>query len=264
MQIMGILNVTPDSFSDGGRFDSIDSSLSQVDVFVEDGADIIDVGGESSRPFSEQVSTEEELKRVIPVIKAIRQRYSNLPISIDTTKAHVAQDALASGADIINDISALDHDANMIKLVRETDVPIIIMHMQGTPGNMQVNPHYDNVVTDISAFFAKKLQWLEENGIDKQRVTIDPGIGFGKSLSHNLSLLKHLEDFSNLGQPVLLGHSRKRFIGDITGLEVDQRDLATAVVSAIGAMKQVSILRVHDVKATRQAIQIVQAIASSD
>lgn len=264
MQIMAILNVTPDSFSDGGRFDSIDRSMRQVDLFVEDGADIIDVGGESTRPFAEPVRAEDELKRVIPIIKSIRQRYPDLPISIDTTKARVAEEALDAGADRVNDISALDHDPEMIELIRKTNVPIIIMHMQGTPGNMQVDPQYNDVVGDISDFFTKKLDWLEENGIDRQRVTIDPGIGFGKTLEQNLSILKHLEVFHDLGQPVLLGHSRKRFIGDITGLDVEERDLPTAIVSAIGVMKKVSILRVHDVKATRQAIEMVQAIEGAD
>lgn len=261
---MAILNVTPDSFSDGGQFDSVERSVRQVDTLVRDGADIIDVGGESTRPFAEPVSEKDELTRVIPVIQAIRQHYPDLPISIDTTKSQVASEALAAGASMINDISALNHDPAMVKLVCATDVPIIIMHMQGTPGNMQVNPHYDDVVDDISDFFAKKLRQLEEYGIDRQRVTIDPGIGFGKKLEHNLSLIKHLDRLATLGQPVLLGHSRKRFIGDITGLDVDQRDLATAVVSAYGVMQKVSILRVHDVKATRQAVQMIQAIEAAN
>jgi len=264
MQIMAILNVTPDSFSDGGRFNSLTSSMQQVDLLVEEGADIIDIGGESTRPFAEPVGVEDELERVIPVIKAIRQNYPDLLISIDTTKARVAHQAIDAGANIVNDISALTHDPEMPRLACETDTPIIIMHMQGTPGNMQDDPQYGDVIGDISAFFTKRLNWLEEKGIDRKRITIDPGIGFGKTVEHNLSILKHLEAFHHLGQPVLLGHSRKRFIGDITGLDVSERDLATAIVSAIGVMKKVSILRVHDVKATRQAIQMVQAIENAD
>jgi len=264
MQIMAILNVTPDSFSDGGRFNSLTSSMQQVDLLVEEGADIIDIGGESTRPFAEPVGVEDELERVIPVIKAIRRNYPDLLISIDTTKARVAHQAIDAGANIVNDISALTHDPEMTRLACETDIPIIIMHMQGTPGNMQDNPQYGDVISDISDFFTERLNWLEEKGIDRKRITIDPGIGFGKTVEHNLSILKHLEAFHHLGQPVLLGHSRKRFIGDITGLDVSERDLATAIVSAIGVMKKVSILRVHDVKATRQAIQMVQAIENAD
>lgn len=264
MQIMGILNVTPDSFSDGGHFNSLQNSLKQVERLVQEGADIIDIGGESTRPFADPVSEDEELKRVIPVIQAIRQHYTDLLVSIDTTKARVAKEAVAAGANIINDVSALAHDPGMIEFLRKTDIPVIIMHMQGTPGNMQVKPYYDNVVDDITDFFKQKIAWLVGNGISRQRVTIDPGIGFGKTLEHNLSILKHLEAFSKLDQPLLLGHSRKRFIGDITDLDVDQRDLATAVVSALGALKGASIIRVHDVRSTRQAIQMVQAIQGAD
>ena len=264
MKIMGILIVTPDSFSDGGLLTSVDDCMRQTEVFVEDGANIVDVGGESTRPFAQPVGLDEERQRVIPVIKAIRSHFPRLPISIDTTKAQIAKEALDSGANIINDISALSHDPEMIGFVARIDVPLIIMHMQGTPGNMQVNPHYSNVVTDILQFFDDRLKELEDQGIDRQRITVDPGIGFGKTLEHNLSILKHLERFHELGLPVLLGHSRKRFIGDITGLDVSDRDLPTAVVSAIGAMKKASILRVHNVKATRQALLMVQAINGAD
>jgi dihydropteroate synthase len=262
-RIMGIINVTPDSFSDGGQFDSAASACSQAEALLVSGADILDVGGESTRPFAEPVTEQAELSRVIPVIRSIRAKHS-IPISIDTTKAEVARQALEAGADIINDVSALRHDPGMLKLVQETSVPVIIMHMQGTPGNMQVKPQYDNVVADIAAFFRERLTWLTENGVDSARITLDPGIGFGKSLAHNLSIIKHLADFKKIGCPLLLGHSRKRFIGDITGLAVEERDLASAVISALACASNVDIVRVHNVAATHQALQITEAIHTAD
>ncbi len=261
-KIMGIVNVTPDSFSDGGQFDSAASACSQVEALVVSGADSIDVGGESTRPFAEPVAAEEELKRVIPAIRAIRRTFS-IPLSIDTSKAEVARQALDAGANIINDISALRKDPEMITLVRETSVPVIIMHMQGTPGDMQLKPHYNDVVAEVIDFFQERLSWLAEQGIDRKRITVDPGIGFGKSLSHNLSLLKHLAELKVLGCPILLGHSRKKFISDITGLEVEDRDLPTAVVSAMTAESGVDVLRVHNVAATRQALQMAEAIRNA-
>jgi dihydropteroate synthase len=258
-KIMGILNVTPDSFSDGGQYNSEASTCSQVEALVVSGADIIDVGGESTRPFAEAVALEEELQRVIPAIVAIRREF-NIPISIDTTKEEVARRALDAGADIINDISALQKDPAMLALVKETHGPVIIMHMQGTPGNMQQKPQYVDVVQDIKQFFKERLQLLVEHGVNPERITLDPGIGFGKTLAHNLTILKHLADFKELGQPLLLGHSRKRFIGDITGLEVDHRDLPSAVVSALSYDSGVDIIRVHDVAATRQALLMAEAI----
>jgi dihydropteroate synthase len=262
-KIMGILNVTPDSFSDGGQFGSAASACSQAEALLVSGADIIDVGGESTRPFAEPVTEKEELKRVIPAIRAIRSKHS-IPISIDTTKAEVARQALEAGADIINDISALRKDPEMLALVQETSVPVIIMHMQGTPGDMQVKPQYDDVVADIAVFFKERLAWLAENGVEPGRITLDPGIGFGKTPGHNLSILKHLAEFKDLGCPLLLGHSRKRFIGDITGLEVEDRDLPTAVVSALACASGVDIIRVHDVAATYHALQMTEAIGEAD
>jgi len=261
-RIMGILNVTPDSFSDGGQFDSAASACSQAEALLVSGADIIDVGGESTRPFAEPVTEQEELNRVIPAIRAIRSLHS-VPISIDTSKAEVARRALDAGATIINDISALRKDPEMLALVQETSVPVIIMHMQGTPDDMQVKPHYKNVVGDITDFFKERLALLAENGVDLQRITLDPGIGFGKTLEHNLTILKHLADFKSLACPLLLGHSRKRFIEDITGLEVEDRDLPTAVVSALVCTSGVDIIRVHDVAATRQALQMAVAVQNA-
>ncbi len=256
---MGIINVTPDSFSDGGRYGALESIVAQAEVLVAAGADILDVGGESTRPFALPVSEEKELRRVVPAIVAIRKKYS-LPISIDTCKAEVARQALMAGADMINDVSALRHDPAMIDLVRTSTVPVVIMHMQKTPGDMQVEPSYQDVVGEILDFFRERLSWLRGQGVDCRRIILDPGIGFGKTLNHNLLILKNLSAFSALGQPVLLGHSRKRFLGDITGRQVGERDLASAVVSALAVTQGVSIVRVHDVASSKQAIQIAEAI----
>lgn len=262
MKIMGILNVTPDSFSDGGHHFSLAAAVNQAEQMIADSADIIDIGGESTRPFAEPVSLEEELNRVIPVIEAIRIKHK-IPISIDTTKAEVAHKALAAGADIINDVSALRQEKEMLEVVKKTKVPVIIMHMQGTPGDMQVAPQYNDVVEEVCDFFRERLQWLEKEGVDLNRVTLDPGIGFGKKLGHNLSLLKHLRKLKSLGRPVLLGHSRKRFLGDITQREPLDRDLPTAVVSALAVQQAVDVVRVHNVAASRDAIKIAQAISEA-
>lgn len=262
MQIMGILNVTPDSFSDGGRYTSIDAALQQCRLLIESGADIIDVGGESTRPFAKAVPLEEEFNRTIPVIQAIRREFS-IPVSIDTRNAAVARGALEAGADIINDISALQHDPEMIDVVLATEVPVVIMHMQKTPETMQLAPQYDDVVEDVCTFFTERLDWMTSKGVDLSRVILDPGIGFGKTLDHNLSLIKHLDRISQLGHPVLLGHSRKRFLGELTGQEETERDFATAVVAALAAGKGVDIIRVHNVEMTKTAVQLAAAIAQA-
>jgi dihydropteroate synthase len=262
VRIMGILNVTPDSFSDGGRFVTQDSILAQATAMVEAGADIIDVGGESTRPFAEPVSIDEELRRVIDAIVAIR-KYHPIPISIDTTKALVAREALAAGADIVNDISALRFDPEMIVLVQATDVPVIIMHMQGTPRNMQKNPVYEDVVTEIIAFLEERLQWAENMGVERERFIVDPGIGFGKTVTHNLLIVKRLREFSSLGCPLLVGHSRKAFIGTVLGREVDDREIGTAAVSVLTALNGAAILRVHDVATTVQAVRMTEAVMAA-
>ena len=256
---MGILNVTPDSFSDGGNFHSFDNAFRHAEALIADGADILDVGGESTRPYADPVSLEEELARTIPLIKAIRSRHT-IPISIDTTKAEVARQALDAGANIINDISALQKDPAMITVAAASDVPVIIMHMQGTPADMQNRPSYENVVDEILVFLAERVNWMVQNGVARDRIIIDPGIGFGKTQAHNLSIIKHLERFRSLGLQVLLGHSRKSFLGQLTGLEAEKRDLPTAVVSALAVSHRVDIIRVHDVAATRQALQVAEAI----
>lgn len=263
IRIMGILNTTPDSFSDGGRFYAPASALAQAEQLIAAGADIIDIGGESTRPYAEPVATAEELRRTIPIIKAIRARHE-IAISIDTTKAEVARQAIAAGATIINDISALRHDPAMLALVRETSVPVIIMHMKGTPASMQDKPVYDDVVAEVLDFFRERLQWLAAAGIDINRIIVDPGIGFGKNLDHNLSLLKHLSRLHELNCPILLGHSRKKFLGLLTGLEAGDRDLPTAVVAALAVQQGIDIVRVHNVTACRQALQVAQAIQQAN
>lgn len=259
LQIMGILNVTPDSFSDGGSFTTETAIASQVDQMITDGVDIIDVGGESTRPFAEPVSTEEELARVIPAIGLIRER-SSLPISIDTTKAVVAVQALEAGADMVNDISALRTDPEMIRVVKTYSGPVIIMHMQGTPGDMQVNPHYQDVVVEINNFFSERIQWMENQGVNRDRIIVDPGVGFGKTLDHNLAILKNVEQFKQHGCRVMIGHSRKSFFDKLLGVTMEERDCPTAVVSALCAQQGADFLRVHDVKKTVQAVTIAGAL----
>jgi len=261
IKIMAVINVTPDSFSDGGKYATVEAALSHAHQCVTEGADILDIGGESTRPYSDPVSIEDELNRVLPVIDAIRGDNISTPISIDTMKAEVARQALEHGANIINDVSALRGDPDMIAVVRESHVPVIIMHMLGKPKTMQDHPEYENVVEELLEFFRERIQWITEQGVDRERLIIDPGIGFGKSLQHNLSLLKHLKRFSSLGLPVLLGHSRKPFLGNITGITAEpDRDLATALVTALCSASTISMVRVHNVAATRQALQVAEAI----
>ncbi|MGB3209137.1 MAG: dihydropteroate synthase [Desulforhopalus sp.] len=263
IKIMGILNVTPDSFSDGGRFSDLPAAITQAEMLIGEGADILDVGGESTRPFANPVSPEEELRRVIPVIQAVREKYT-IPISIDTSKAEVAREAVKAGADIINDVTALRKDPEMLTVVKETDVPVIIMHMQGTPADMQVEPVYNDVVSDIIDFFTEHIDWMTKNGVQRDRLIVDPGIGFGKTLQHNLLILKQLARFASLDLPLLLGHSRKRFLGTITGITTEaDRDLPTAIVTALCASANVAIVRVHNVAATRQALLIADAMQSA-
>jgi dihydropteroate synthase len=259
-QIMGILNVTPDSFSDGGSFFDEQAIIQQIERLLDDGADIIDVGGESTRPFAQPVSDEEELRRVIPVIKTIHSLAASLPISIDTTKAAVARAALAVGATMINDISALRHDPEMIQVARSYDGPLIIMHMQGSPGNMQLNPQYRDVIAEICAFFQERTAWLEAEGIKRERIILDPGIGFGKTLEHNLAILRNVRAFKQLGFPVLIGHSRKSFFGKLLGLAIEERDCASAVVSALCTWQGADILRVHDVRKTVAAVRLAEEL----
>ncbi len=257
---MGILNITPDSFSDGGKFLDKDSALYQAETLITEGADILDIGGESSRPFSEPVPVDEELNRVIPIIKAIRSRF-NIPISIDTTKHQVAKAALDEGADIINDISALRFDDKMVKVAATYGVPVILMHMKGTPKDMQINPVYKDVVKEVTEFLKQRLEFAYSNGIKLENIILDPGIGFGKSFDHNLELINKLNEIVSIGQPVLIGASRKAFIGAITGIkEPEKRDIPTLAVTSVCALKGAHIMRVHKVGITCQVLKVVDAI----
>lgn len=260
VQVMGILNVTPDSFSDGGRFTEEQAVVEQAKKMLANGVDIIDIGGESTRPFAEPVAEQEELARVIPAIQAVRKLSADIPISIDTTKARVAATALEQGATIINDISALRQDADMVKVIRACEAPVIIMHMLGTPNNMQVAPAYDNVVAEICVFFQERTSWMQSQGIAQERIILDPGIGFGKTLEHNLAILRNVATFKQLGFPVLIGHSRKSFFEKLLGTLVGERDNPTAVVSALCVQQGADILRVHDVGQTRAAVRLVEVL----
>ncbi|MCI5144243.1 MAG: dihydropteroate synthase [Candidatus Electrothrix sp. AR3] len=259
-QIMGILNVTPDSFSDGGSFTEQQAVSEQARRMINQGVDIIDVGGESTRPFAEPVPEQEELKRVIPAIRSIRSLSSLIPISIDTVKASVARIALENGANMVNDISALRHDSAMVEVIRSYTEPVIIMHMQGTPGDMQIKPQYQNVVEEICAFFQERVAWMESEGIEQKRIILDPGIGFGKTLEHNLTILRNIGALKQLGFPVLIGHSRKSFFDTLLQIPVAKRDCPTAVVSALCAQQGADILRVHDVEKTVTAVRLVEVL----
>jgi dihydropteroate synthase len=257
--IMGVLNVTPDSFSDGGRYLGTDEAVARARQMAADGAHVVDVGGESSRPGSRPVSATEELERVIPVIEAIRGRI-DVPISIDTYKAEVAEQAIAAGAAMINDISALSFDPEMAPLAARLGVPVILMHIQGTPRNMQVDPHYDDPVAEVKASLESSIDRAVGAGVDPERIVIDPGIGFGKRVDDNLLLLKHLRDFYDLGRPVLVGVSRKAFIGEVTKRPVSDRLAGSIGAAAAAVMAGAHMVRVHDVAETRDAVAVVDAI----
>jgi dihydropteroate synthase len=257
--VMGIINVTPDSFYDGGKRLDPDRAVADGIALVESGADIIDIGGESTRPGAGVVSLEEELQRVLPVIQELR-RNVKVPISIDTYKAPVARAAVIEGADIINDISALRFDPQMAVLVAAEKVPVVLMHMQGTPQTMQAEPSYKDVLREVQDFLAAQVRFAVEAGMDRENIIIDPGIGFGKTLDHNLTLLRGLPALASMGQPLLVGASRKAFIGKILGVEPDERlegSLAAAIAAVFGGA---NIIRAHDVNETRKAIRVADAI----
>ena len=257
--LMGILNITPDSFSDGGLFLKTDEAIRRAEALAEEGADLLDIGGESSRPGADPVPAEEEIRRVIPVIERLAKRLT-IPISIDTVKADVARRALAAGARIVNDISALRFDPEMTSLVAREGVPVVLMHMLGTPKIMQAHPVYADVVLEIRDFFETRIQWAERSGISRDRIVLDPGIGFGKTTGHNLEILSRLGEFVTIGQPLLIGPSRKSFIGQVLGLPVEERGEGTAAAVAIGVLNGASIIRVHDVKAIGRVVRMVEAM----
>ena len=257
--IMGILNMTPDSFSDGGQFKSHDKAIDHALKMVEEGANIIDIGGESTRPGAEAVQLEEELSRTIPIIEAVRLK-SDCLISIDTYKSKVAKAALDAGADMVNDISGLTFDHNMASLVAKRNVPVIIMHIKGKPGDMQKNPNYDNLIKEIKAFFEVQIAIAKRAGIDSGNIILDPGIGFGKRLEDNFEIIRELGQISTMGYPVLLGPSRKSFIGFTLDLPVEERIEGTLASITAGVINGARIVRVHDIRATRRTLTITEKI----
>ena len=254
-EVMGILNVTPASFSDGGKFASFDKALAQVAQMISDGADIIDIGGESTRPGAVDVSEADELTRVIPLLKAIKANFT-IKVSIDTSKAEVMAQAIAHGADIINDVRALQNEG-CLAVLAQSNVPVCLMHMQGLPRSMQENPHYDEVIGDIKQFFIERIKVCEQAGIKRERLILDPGFGFGKTLEQNYQLLAQLHQFSDLGLPLLSGTSRKSMIGNLLARKVDERLAGSLTTAIIAAQQNVSIIRVHDVKETVDALNVL-------
>ena len=256
--VMGILNVTPDSFSDGGKNNTLQSAVSNALQMQADGADIIDIGGESTRPYSDPVGVEEELQRVIPVIEKLAGQI-DIPISIDTSKSAVAQAAIDQGAEIINDVTGLQGDTAMPEIAKRSGVGVCVMHMQGTPRDMQDGPEYDDVVQDIFDYLLRRREFCVAAGILPDRICLDPGIGFGKTHEHNLALLNATHRFAKIGSPILIGHSRKGFIGKLLGDKQADRTAATIGVSLAVAAAGAHVIRVHDVKATVDAIKLFRA-----
>ena len=259
--IMGILNITPDSFFDGGAHFKENDAVKQGLKMAAEGADIIDVGGESTRPFSDPLPLDEELRRVIPVIKTLSQE-TDVPISIDTYKSEVASQAIEAGATMVNDISSLKFDPLMGKLVADAGVPIVLMHMKGKPKNMQINPAYENLIDEITDFLEKAIEQAVSSGIKRDVIIIDPGIGFGKSFDDNLKIINNLHTFSSLGQPLLVGTSNKAFIGHVLGLSVESRESGTMATVAASVLNGANIVRVHNVKATKETVTMIDAIKS--
>ncbi len=260
-QIMGILNATPDSFSDGGKFNAVASAMDRVHIMLSEGASIIDIGGESTRPNAEPVSEEEELKRVIPILEKVIPTFSDAIFSIDTTKFEVAKQALELGVQIVNDVSGIGKEPRLADLCANFDATYVLMHSQGNPKTMQQNPTYENVVVDVFEFFERKIEVLQSKGVKK--IILDPGIGFGKTLEHNLSLIAHLDYFKKIGFPVLVGASRKSMIGQILdNRPAEDRLTGTIAVHYHSLLKGADILRVHDVKEASDSIRIFNAIQS--
>jgi dihydropteroate synthase len=258
--LMGILNVTPDSFSDGGKFSGIEQAVGHAKKMVEEGATIIDIGGESTRPGSSFVSVEEELSRVIPVLEAIKKEMPDVLVSVDTNKAVVAELAIQKGADMINDVSAGTFDKEMLSVVARYGVPICLMHTKDTPDVMQNSTKYEDLIADIYQFLYSRIEAAVKAGISRVKIIIDPGIGFGKDTQQNLQIIRELEVFKGLGCPVLLGTSRKNFIGQVTGKGITDRAFGTAATITIGVLNGAGILRVHDVKEMRDTIVMTKAI----
>jgi dihydropteroate synthase len=259
--LMGVLNVTPDSFSDGGEFFGKEVAAVRAAAMLEEGAEIIDVGGESTRPGSDPVSPEEEARRVIPVVRAILAEHPDAIVSIDTYSSETAEPALGAGVRIVNDVTALRGDPRMARVVAEARCPVILMHMLGEPRTMQRDPRYDDVVREVRDFLAERAEHAIAEGVQPEKVIVDPGIGFGKTLDHNLTLLYHLDALVDLGFPVLVGTSRKSFIGKITGVEeARDRVFGTVAANVMAYERGATLFRVHDVQANREALAVAQAI----
>ena len=260
--VMGVLNVTPDSFSDGGLFVHPEAALRQGAAMAADGAAIVDVGGESTRPGSDPVSIDQETARVVPVVEALHGSIS-AHISVDTSKAEVARRALAAGAAIVNDVTALRGDPTMAEVVAEAGCPVCLMHMLGEPRTMQEDPRYDDVVGEVLRFLEERLAFALAAGVREEQVLLDPGIGFGKTLEHNLLLLRHLERFVALGRPVVLGTSRKRFLGAILDAEPQERLFGTVATTVMGAQAGAAVFRVHDVRPNVEALRVAEAVRTA-
>ncbi len=260
--IMGILNVTPDSFSDGGRFADPEIAVDQAQKMIAEGADIIDIGGESTRPGVPYVDEDEEIERIRPIVEALGKR-TDIPLSIDTRKAAIAQVALDFGAAIVNDVSAMQDDSRMAQVVQESGAGVVLMHRQGHSATMQEAPYYTDVVHDVKIFLSERVTWAQSMGIQPDRIIVDPGIGFGKTCSHNLKILANLGKCLQLDQPLMVGVSRKAFIGELTGKPVTEREMGNAAAMAMAVWQGVSILRVHDVAATKDVIRVAQALRNS-
>lgn len=258
-RVMGIVNVTPDSFSDGGQHDSTEAAIAHALQLVSEGADVLDIGGESTRPGAKEISEAEELQRVIPVIEALAKKIT-IPIAIDTSKPGVMRAAVNAGASIINDVFALRRD-DALDVAAELKVPVILMHMQGEPGSMQAAPQYDDAVAEVHSFLTQRIFACEMAGISKKNIVIDPGFGFGKSLEHNLALLAQLRRFVEMGVPVLAGLSRKSMIGNLTGRDVNDRVYGSVAAALIAAQNGAKIIRVHDVAATVDALKVWNAVS---
>ena len=260
--VMGILNVTPDSFYDGGRYTGEDEALARVEEMIGEGADIIDVGGESVRPGVDPIGLNEELGRVIPVIEKIKKQFS-IPICVDTYKAEVARQAIEEGAEMVNDISALRFDPDLRKIVAGYGVPVVLMHIKGTPKNMQDNPRYGSLMEEIISYLDSSIKLAEEAGADGRGIIVDPGIGFGKTTAHNLEILRKLEELASLGKPILVGLSRKSFIGNVLGLPQEERLEGGLAATCMAVWRGARLVRTHDVSPTRRAVDMVQAILGS-
>ena len=257
---MGVLNVTPDSFSDGGQFNEINSAILHVDKMLKNGADIIDIGGESTKPGSEPVSANEESKRIVPIIRTIKNEYKDILISVDTYKSSVAKKAIEAGADFVNDISGLTFDDEMVSLLAQRNIPVVIMHINGKPKTMQKNILYSDLISDMKRFFIKQCDYAINSGIKENNIIIDPGIGFGKTFDHNFTLLKRLKEFGDLGFPILIGPSRKAFIGDVLNLPSNERVEGTIATIVAGILNGANIIRVHDVKQIKRATIVTEKI----